>query len=80
MRDLTTDFQGKWHRVYFDNFFTSKIQLCQLEEMKIYGCGIVRSDCRLFPKDLKKPKLATRYIQRTMNNGVPSFILYFEVI
>ena len=62
VRDLTRDFQHKWHRVYFDNFFTSKTLLCQLEQVKIYGCGTARSDRKLFPKDLKKPQLKTRYV------------------
>ena len=44
VRDLTEDFQGKWHRVYFDNFFTSKTLLCQLKHVQIYGCGTARLD------------------------------------
>ena len=24
VKELTNDFQGKWHNFYFDNFFTSK--------------------------------------------------------
>ena len=60
VKDLTMDFRGKWHRVFFDNFFTSKTLLCELEAAGIYGCGTARSDRRLFPEALKKPKLKTR--------------------
>ena len=56
VRDLTKDFQGKWHS-YFDNFFASKTLLCQVQ---IYGCGTTRSDRKLFPVDLKKLKLTTQ--------------------
>ena len=57
VKDLTQDFQGSWHRVYFDNYFTSKALLCDLEEVKLYGCGTCRTDRKAFPKRLKKPKL-----------------------
>jgi hypothetical protein len=42
--------QGKWHRVYFDNFFTSKRLLRDLESAGIYGCGLVRKDRKQFPQ------------------------------
>ena len=60
VKDLTSDFQGKWHRVYFDNFFTSKALICDLEEVGIYGCGTARKDRRGFPEDLKSAKFKTR--------------------
>ncbi len=60
VKDLTEPYQHMWHRVYFDNFFTSKTLICELEEVGIYGCGTARSDRKLFPGDLKKIKLATR--------------------
>ncbi len=41
---LTKDFHDKWHRVYFDNFFTSKALLCSLESVGVYGCGMCRRD------------------------------------
>lgn len=60
VKELTTDFQEKWHRVYFDNFFTSKRLICDLEEVGIYGCGTARSDRKEFPVDLKKIQLSDR--------------------
>ena len=39
---LTSDFQQRWHRVYFDNFFTSKALLSELEKVKVYGCVTAR--------------------------------------
>ena len=60
VKDLTLDFQGKWHWVFFDNFFTSKKLLCDLESVGIYGCGTARKDRRDFPEQLKKPKLKER--------------------
>ena len=60
VRDLTLDFQGKWHTAFFDNFFTSKKLLCDLESSGIYGCGTARKDRRGFPEALKKPNLKKR--------------------
>ena len=62
VKDLTTDFQNKWHRVYFDNFFTSKALMCDLEKGGIYGCGTARKDRRGFPDTLKNAKLKERYV------------------
>ena len=59
---LTRDFQHKWHRCYFDNFFTSKHLLCKLLEVGIYGCGTCRRDRKLFPDLLKKPELDNRHV------------------
>ena len=42
VKDLSQDFYGKWHHVYFDNFFTSKQLLCDLESLGTYGCGTAR--------------------------------------
>ena len=39
VKDLTRDFQKKWYRVFFDNFFTSMALLCDLEAVGLYGCG-----------------------------------------
>ena len=56
VKDLTKDFQGSWHHVYFDSFFTSKELLCNLESKRIYGCGTARKDRRGFPAELKTKK------------------------
>ena len=34
VKDLTLDFQGKWRWLFFDNFFTSKKILCDLESVE----------------------------------------------
>ena len=63
VKDLTKDFQQRWHRVYFDNFFTPKSLLCDLLTVKIYGIGTARSDRKFFPVALKNVKLNNRYTQ-----------------
>jgi hypothetical protein len=60
VKDLTKDFQQKWHRVYFDNFFTSKALICDLEAVGIYGVGTARKDRKHFPQELKTAKLGAR--------------------
>ena len=44
VKHLTQDFKDKWHMVFFDNFFTSKALICDLEAMKIYSNGTARKD------------------------------------
>ena len=61
VKGLTEDFQFRWHRCYFDNFFTSKILLCDLLEVGIYGCGTCRTDRKHFPTELKKPAMENRH-------------------
>lgn len=60
VKELTSDFQYKWHHVFFDNFFTSKALLCDLEAVGLYGCGTARKDRKGFPEELKKAKLHSR--------------------
>ena len=50
VKDLTKELQGKWHHVYFDNFFTSYSLLSDLEKSRINGCGTARKDRRGFPE------------------------------
>ena len=59
VKELTHDFQGRWHFVYFDN---SKALLCDLEAVGLYGCGTCEVDRKLFPAALKKPQLKKRYL------------------
>ena len=59
VKDLTKELQGKWHHVYFDNFFTSYSLLSDLEKSGIYGCGTARKDRRGFP-ELKTAKFNNR--------------------
>ena len=60
VKDLSSDLHGKWHHLYFDNFFTSKKLLCDLELSDTYGCGTVRKNRKGFPEELKNPKLKER--------------------
>lgn len=53
---LTSDFKLRWHRVFFNNFFTSKGLMCELEKNGIYGCGTARKDRKGFPAKLKTKK------------------------
>ncbi len=60
VKDLSHDFHGKWHHLYFDNYFTSKQLLCDLESVGTYGCGTARRDRLGFPKELKNLKFKQR--------------------
>ena len=62
VKDLTSELKGKYHHVFFDNFFTSAGLLVDLEENGIYGCGTTRKDQRGFPPALKKPSLPNRCV------------------
>ena len=60
VKDFTKELQGKWHHVYFDNFFTSYSLLSDLEKSGIYGCGTARKDRRGFPEKLKTATFKNR--------------------
>lgn len=62
VKDLTTDFQHKWHHIFFDNFFNSKELLCDLEAVGLYGCGTARKDRKYFPTRLKVAKFHSRLV------------------
>ena len=62
VKKLTSDFKGKYHRVFFDNYFTSLKLLEDLEAEKIYSCGTARRDRRGFPDMLKQAKLKTNCV------------------
>ena len=62
VKTLTSDFKGKHHHVYFDNFFTSLQLLEDLEKDQIYACGTARKDRKGFPEMLKKAKLKNRCV------------------
>jgi hypothetical protein len=47
---------GKWHEVYFDNFFTSLELLQTLFCNKTLSCGTLRSGRRSFPKEMYDKK------------------------
>ena len=60
VKNLTEDFHGKWQRVYFDNCFTSKGLLCDLEAVGLFGIGTARQDQKNFPPQLNKRKFKNR--------------------
>ena len=62
VKTLTSDFKGKYHHVYFDNFFTSLQLLEDLENNQIYSCGTARKDRKGSPDQLKKPNLKNRCV------------------
>ena len=43
---MTKPFHGKYHHVYFDNFFNSPKLLQNLLAKKMYACGTVRTNSR----------------------------------
>ncbi|CAD6217968.1 GSCOCG00011411001-RA-CDS [Cotesia congregata] len=53
---LTEPFTGKWHHVYFDNFFTLFRLMLLLLDKNTYACGTVRSNRQNWPEAFKKPK------------------------
>ena len=44
VKTLTEPLKGKFHHVYFDNFFTSAELLMDLEKDGVYACGTARKD------------------------------------
>lgn len=50
--DLTRNLVGKYHHVYFDNFFTSIELMEQLLNDGIYACGTVRANRKGLPNQL----------------------------
>ena len=60
VKDLTKELEGKWHHVYFNNFFMSFSLLSDLEKSGIYGCGTARKDRRGFPEKLKTAKFKNK--------------------
>lgn len=52
VQDLTRNFTGKNHHVFYDNFFSSVKLAEDLLEDQIYSCGTARVNRKDFPKDL----------------------------
>ena len=59
VKTLTEPLKGKFHYVYFDNFFTSEQLMTELED-GAYTCGTARKDRKGFPEQLKV-NLKNRY-------------------
>ena len=62
VKTLTSKLKGKYHHVYFDNFFTRLNLLEDLEKDQIYACGTARKDRKGFPDLLKKANLKNRCV------------------
>ena len=60
VQSLMKGLEKKYHRVYFDNFFTSAQLLENLEKSGVYACGTARNNRKGFPPTLKKPNLSER--------------------
>jgi hypothetical protein len=48
------------HRLFFDNFFTTISLLIQLKKKKIGATGIIRTNRKLFPKELLRKEQLQR--------------------
>ena len=53
---LTSDFHGKGHELYTDNWYTSLAMCLFLQSRDIYVCGTTRSDRKGYPQELKNLK------------------------
>jgi hypothetical protein len=54
--DMTEDYKGLWHHVYFDISFTSTKLMKLLLERKSYACGTAHARRKDRPKEFCKPK------------------------
>jgi hypothetical protein len=52
---LTENFWGKWHHIYFNNFFTSTNLMKMLLEQETYSCGTTRENRQNWPIEFRKP-------------------------
>jgi len=48
-------FQGKWHHIYFDNFFSFTNLMKMLLEQETYSCGTTRANRKNWPTEFRKP-------------------------
>ena len=60
VKTLTDPLKVKFHHAYFNNFFTNKQLMPELEN-GVYVCGTVRKDHRGFPDQLMRVNLKNRY-------------------
>lgn len=58
--NLTKNIQGKYHRVFFDNFFSSLELMEDLFKNKIYACGTVRGNRKGLPTHQMNDKVMNR--------------------
>ena len=53
VKKLTRNITGKFHHVFFDNFFSSPKLMLDLLDDEIYSCGTVRINRAGWPEDLR---------------------------
>jgi hypothetical protein len=58
--ELTQKVQGRGHKLYMDNFFTSPRLFQGLAMTKIYCCGTVRPNRKGMPQDLRPRNMKLR--------------------
>ena len=61
VQTMTKDLFGKYHQVYFDNFFTSIPLMEYLKANGVDACGTIRSHRKCLPHDLKTNSNKARF-------------------
>jgi hypothetical protein len=54
---LSEALEGFYYCLFFDNFFTLVLLLKRLLARKLFACGTIRQNRKLFPETMKKAKL-----------------------
>ena len=54
VKELSSDLHHTYCHPYFDNFVLSVDHLLDLWRIGLYGCGTMRTNCKEFPKLLKR--------------------------
>ena len=72
VQTMTKDLFGKYHQVYFDNFFTSIPLMEYLKANGVDACGTIRSHRKCLPHDLKADSNMVRgeYDYRVTKQGI----------
>ena len=55
VRRLSRDIEGRYHHLFFDNYFTSVPLLKDLLDEDTYACGTARTNKKYLSTDIKKP-------------------------
>ena len=51
---LSESIQGRYHQLYFDNYFTSVNLLSKLLEKNTYACGTIRTNRKQYPAEISE--------------------------
>ena len=72
VKTLTNKLKDRYHKVYFDNYFTSVQLMKDLKQQGIYACGTVRKGRIGMPKAFEKEKDMARgeFQFRTSSQGI----------